>query len=296
MFNNKTASLLTLGLLGLACVPSAAAAPIAVEELEWPTQYVQSGPTSTRVLVQGHGPAVVIVPSYGRDGGDDFNGLTSALVDAGYLVLRPQPRGTLGSVGPMVNVTLDDLASDVADVIDTIAGGRAIVFGHAFGTFVTKRVALNYPDKVPAIVVASPGGQKIPKDIAGMPFVAGNTSLPVATRLAALELAFFAPGHDAHIWLDGWYADTLAMEHGAIDAAGDLTAFWAGANSTQVLELIPSEDPFQPEDQWNTTANLYPDRAVSVVIQNASHALLPENLAGVVEAVLPYLAQQSTRL
>ncbi|GKT96805.1 alpha/beta fold family [Colletotrichum tofieldiae] len=281
MFNNKTASLLTLGLLGLACVPSAAAAPIAVEELEWPTQYVQSGPTSTRVLVQGHGPAVVIVPSYGRDGGDDFNGLTSALVDAGYLVLRPQPRGTLGSVGPMVNVTLDDLASDVADVIDTIAGGRAIVFGHAFGTFVTKRVALNYPDKVPAIVVASPGGQKIPKDIAGMPFVAGNTSLPVATRLAALELAFFEP---ATMLTSGWMG------------AGDLTAFWAGANSTQVLELIPSEDPFQPEDQWNTTANLYPDRAVSVVIQNASHALLPENLAGVVEAVLPYLAQQSTRL
>ncbi|KAL5603903.1 hypothetical protein FOVSG1_006653 [Fusarium oxysporum f. sp. vasinfectum] len=296
MFNNKKSAILTLCLLGLANVPSVVTAPIAVEELEWPSQYVQSGPTSTRVLVQGHGPAVVIIPSYGRDGGDDFNGLTSALVDAGYLVLRPQPRGTLGSVGPMVNVTLDDLASDVADVIDTLGGGRAIVFGHAFGTFVTKRVALNYPDKVPAIVVASPGGQKIPKDIAGIPFVTGNTSLPVATRLAALEKAFFAPGHDAHIWLNGWYPDTLTMEHGAIEAAGDLTKFWAGANSTQVLELIPAEDPFQPKDQWNTTTDLYPDRAISVVIENASHALLPENLNGVVEAVLPYLAEQSTRL
>ncbi|RFN47059.1 alpha beta hydrolase fold protein [Fusarium flagelliforme] len=296
MFNNKKTAILTLGLLGLANVPSVVAAPIAVEELEWPSQYVQSGPTSTRVLVQGHGPAVVILPSYGRDDGDDFNGITSALVDAGYLVLRPQPRGTLGSIGPMVNVTLDDLASDVADVIDTLGGGRAIVFGHAFGTFVTKRVALNYPDKVPAIVVASPGGQKIPKDIAGIPFVTGNISLPVATRLAALEKAFFAPGHDAHIWLNGWYQDTLAMEHGAIETAGDLTKFWAGANSTQVLELIPAEDPFQPKDQWHTTADLYPDRAISVVIQNASHALLPENLNSVVEAVLPYLAEQSTRL
>ncbi|KAF9771734.1 uncharacterized protein BKA55DRAFT_582570 [Fusarium redolens] len=86
------------------------------------------------------------------------------------------------------------------------------------------------------------------------------------------------------------------MEHEAIEAAGDLTKFWAGANSTQVLELIPAEDPFQPKDQWNTTADLYPDRAISVVIQNASHALLPENLNGVVEAVLPYLAEQYTRL
>lgn len=296
MLGNKICSLFVAGHLGLANVAATYAAPITTEDLEWPSQYVLSGLVSTRVLVQGSGPAVVVVPSYGRDGGDDFNGLSSALVRAGYLVLRPQPRGTLGSTGPMSNVTLDNLASDVADVIDTLAGGRAIVLGHAFGTFVTKRIALNYPDKVPAIVVASPGGQDIPKDIAGLPFVAGNTSLSISDRLAALQKAFFAPGHDGHIWLDGWYAETLAMEHGAILGAGDLTTFWAGADSTQVLELIPAEDPFQPEDQWNTTATLYPSRATSVVIKNASHALFPENLDGVIAAVLPFLSAQSTRL
>lgn len=296
MFGKGTFQLLSLGLLGLASLPLSSAVPLPTEDLQWPTQFVVNGPTSTRVLVQGSGPAVVILPSYGRDGGDDYNGFTAALVKAGYLVLRPQPRGIMGSVGPMNNVTLDDLASDVAEVIDTLAGGRAIVFGHAFGTFVTKRVALNYPDKVPAIVVAAPGGQKIPKDIAGLPFVTGNTSLPISTRLAALQKAFFAPGHDAHVWLDGWYPKTLAMEHGAIISAGDLTTFWAGANTTQVLELIPADDPFQPEDQWKTTATLFPDRATSLVIENASHALFPENLAGVVHAVLPYLAAQSTRL
>src|SRR5688572_13555488 len=151
MLSKKVSLLLVAGLLGLVSVPATNAAPIITEDLEWPSQYVLSGPVSTRVLVQGSGPAVVVIPSYGRDGGEDFNGLSSALVRSGYLVLRPQPRGTLGSTGPMSSVTLDDLASDVADVIDTLAGGRAIVLGHAFGTFVTKRIALNYPDKVPAI-------------------------------------------------------------------------------------------------------------------------------------------------
>ena len=99
-------------------------------DLEWPSQWIKTAQGATlRVLVQGAGPTVVVVPSYGRDGGDDFNFVTAAMVQAGYLVLRPQPRGMLGSVGPMEGVTLDDLAADVADVIDALGGGRAIVLG-----------------------------------------------------------------------------------------------------------------------------------------------------------------------
>ena len=269
---------------------------ITTEEYEWPSQFVNTPQADIRVLVQGAGPAVVILPSYGRDGGDDYNGISSALVTAGYKVLRPQPRGILGSMGPMVNITLDDLAADVAAIIDALASGRAIVFGHALGTFWAKRIALNYPSKVPAIIVAAPGAQNIPTDIAGLPFVAGNLSLPTAVRLAALEKGFFAQGHNAHVWLDGWYPDTLAMEHAAILGVGDLTTFWAGAPTTQVLELIPADDPFQPQDQWNVTTDLFPERAVSAVIPNAAHALFPENLQGVIEAVLPFLSEQTTRL
>ncbi|KAF7553698.1 hypothetical protein G7Z17_g3429 [Cylindrodendrum hubeiense] len=269
---------------------------VTADDLEWPSQWVQTAESTLRVLVQGSGPSVLIYPSYGRDSGEDFNGISTILVDAGYKVLRPQPRGIMGSVGPMTNVTLDDLAADVAQVIDTLAGGRAIVFGHAFGTFVTKRTALNYPDKVPAIITASPGAPKIPADIAPLPLVCGNLTLPASVRLAALEKGFFTAEHNARIWLDGWYPETLALEHAAIEAAGDMTTFWAGANSTQVLEIIPAEDPFQPEAQWNYTIDNFPERATIAVVPNASHALFPENLADVVNVVLPWLKMQSTRL
>jgi pimeloyl-ACP methyl ester carboxylesterase len=43
---------------------------------------------------------VVILPSYGRDGGDEFDSLAVALAGAGYRVLRPQPRGIGRSTGP----------------------------------------------------------------------------------------------------------------------------------------------------------------------------------------------------
>lgn len=110
----------TLGLHGIStsiaqntntCTPS-------LTEFKWSSQLVRSGAANLRVIVQGYGPTVLILPSYGRDSGNDFNYFSSSLARAGYLVLRPQPRGTLGSTGLMANITLDDLAADVANVID----------------------------------------------------------------------------------------------------------------------------------------------------------------------------------
>ncbi|KAK9238497.1 hypothetical protein V1525DRAFT_103340 [Lipomyces kononenkoae] len=112
----------------------------------------------------------------------------------------------------MTNVSLYDLAADVASVIDTLGGGQAIVIGHAFGTFLAKLSAATYPEKVPAIVVAAPGGIHLPSNIANMLFIAGcNTSLPLSERLDALQTAFFAPYHDARIWLDGWYTEVVPI-------------------------------------------------------------------------------------
>lgn len=280
-------------------VACASALPIITQPLasyKWPTQFVRSGEANIQVLIQGAGPTVVILPSYGRDGGDDYNYFTDSLVDAGYLVLRPQPRGTFESTGPMTNVTLEDLAADVAAVIDTLGGGQAIVIGHAFGTFLAKVSSVLYPEKIPVIVVAAPGGIDLPTDIAGMPFIAGNTSLPLSDRLAALETAFFAPNHDAHIWLEGWYPEVLAMERAAVEAYGSLASHWGGADTAQVLEVIPADEPFQPKSEWNVTVDLYPTRATSKVIDDASHALFPGQGKAVVETILPWLNLQSSKL
>lgn len=260
------------------------------------TQFVRSAQANLQVFIQGAGPTVVIIPSYGRDGSDDFDYFSSALAAAGFLVLRPQPRGTFESTGPMTNVTLEDLAADIISVIDALGGGEAIVIGHAFGTFLTKVIAVLYPEKVSSIVVAAPGGINLPTSVENMPFIAGNTSLPLAERLDALKTAFFAPNHDARPWLDGWYTDVLVMEHSAVEAYGSLTSQWGGGNDTQVLEIIPADDPFQPKSEWNVTTSLYPDRATSVVIQDASHALFPEQGRAVVDVVLPWLKLQSAKL
>jgi pimeloyl-ACP methyl ester carboxylesterase len=116
------------------------------------SETVTAAAVSIETYVDGTGPAVVVIPSYGRDGGDDFEPFTAALVDAGYRVLRPQPRGIAQSVGPMTGVVVDDFGDDIARVIDRLADGSAVLLGHAFGNFVARTVATNHPEKVSAVM------------------------------------------------------------------------------------------------------------------------------------------------
>ncbi|HUE34957.1 MAG TPA: hypothetical protein VMQ38_19240 [Mycobacterium sp.] len=47
------------------------------------SEIVTTRAASIETYVDGSGPAVVVIPSYGRDGGEDFDPLSAALVDAG---------------------------------------------------------------------------------------------------------------------------------------------------------------------------------------------------------------------
>ncbi len=60
----------------------------------------------------------------------------------------------------------------------------------------------------------------------------------------------------------------------------------AGAPETQVLEIIVDDDPFEVESTRNDTTDMYPDRVVSRIVYDVSHALFPEQSKMIVDAVL----------
>jgi pimeloyl-ACP methyl ester carboxylesterase len=197
----------------------------------------------TYVDGDGNGPDVVVLPSYGRDGGADFDPFTAALTGAGYRVLRPQPRGIARSSGPMTGVALDDLGADIAHVIGQLGHGPAVVLGHAFGNFVARNLATNHPGKACAVILAAASGRTVPPEVNSAPFRAGDLTLPEDERLAALRLAFFAPGHDASIWLTGWYPQTLRMQHASVTATGVNPDRYLAAGTAPALEIIATLDP-----------------------------------------------------
>jgi pimeloyl-ACP methyl ester carboxylesterase len=251
------------------------------------SEIVTAGARSIETYIDGAGPTVVIIPSYGRDGGDDFDPFTAALVGAGYRVLRPQPRGIGQSTGPMAGIALDGLGDDVAHIIDQLGDGPAAVLGHAFGNFVARTVATNHPEKVAAVILAAAAGRTVPPEINSAPMRAGDLTLPDAERLAALRRAFFAPGHDASIWLTGWYPDTLKMQVASVDGV-DINHYWA-AGTAPIFEIIAALDPFHQKNQWGDLRTQLGPRVTSTVIEDASHALFPEQRAAVADAVIDYL-------
>ena len=269
--------------IALAATSSLRAQPIRNSEM------VRDGAVSIETFVEGTGPTIVMLPSSGRDGGTDFDEVSHMLAQAGFRVLRPQPRGMMGSTGPMQGVSLHQLADDVVMVIDKIGGGRAVIVGHAFGHFVARMAAVDHPKEVRGVVLAAAAASSWPPNIAATPLQAGDLNAPEADRLAALRLGFFAPGHDPRPWLSGWWPQAQRMETDSREKSGVKQSDWWSAGTAPLLELIPASDPFKPAAYWGELKQSYGERVQSVVIQNASHALFPEQPKAVADAIIGWV-------
>jgi len=109
---------------------------------------------AVEVIAQGSGPLIVLLPSLGRDS-EELDPWAAKITAGGFRVLRPRPRGFGKSAGPMEHLTLHDLARDLAAVIEHEHDGPAIVAGHAYGHFVAKMTATDFPRLVRAVVLVA---------------------------------------------------------------------------------------------------------------------------------------------
>jgi pimeloyl-ACP methyl ester carboxylesterase len=254
---------------------------------------VRQGDIQIEVLEQGEGPVIVILPSLGR-GAADYDQVAALLANDGFRVLRPQPRGIGESMGPMTGLNLHDYAADVAAVIAQEAKGLAIVVGHAFGNFVARMLAADHPELVRALVLAaaSPGkvpagaGPVIAPDVREAIDKSGETSLPETDRLRYLQLAFFAPGSDPHVWLSGWYP----AAHDAENAASTATPVdqWFAGGKAPILDLPAEDDTVAPRKFAGVLKHELGDRVTVVVIPHAGHALVPEQPQAMAAAIAAY--------
>jgi pimeloyl-ACP methyl ester carboxylesterase len=253
--------------------------------------FVSNGDARIEVIAEGAGPLVALLPSRGRDS-EDFDVVAAGIARAGYRVLRPQPRGAGRSTGPMKNLTLHDFARDVAAVIEHEGKGPAVIAGHAFGNWVARMTAVDYPHLVRGVVIVAAAAKAYPAGFAGAKELseavrkAGDTSLPDAERLRYLQKAFFAPGHDASVWLKGWHPEVDESQFAAGRATRQ-SEWWPGG-SAPLLDLQAALDPFKPRSMMNEMKEEFGDRVTVAVIPDASHALVPEQPAAVIDAIVAW--------
>ena len=247
---------------------------------------VDAGDSTVDVLENGTGPSIVLLPSTGR-GQEDFDHLAEALAKGGFHVLRPQPRGIGASKGPMTDITYHDFARDIAAVIRQAGGGPAVIAGHAYGNWIARVVSTDFPDLVKGVVLVAAGAKNFPPSLSDEITTINDESKPEAVRLKALQVAFFAPGHDARPWLKGWYADVTKSQRGA--GAKTNREFWWAGGKAPMLDLIAGDDPFRPKETINEIKDSFGSRISVKVIANASHALPDEQPGAVAQSIIEWI-------
>ncbi len=244
------------------------------------------------VIAEGTGPLVILLPSRGR-AAEDFDVVAGGIAKRGFRVVRPQPRGAGRSSGPMKDLSLHDFARDTAAVIRREGGGPAVLVGHAFGNWVARMTAVDHPQLVRGVAIVAAAAKAYPAGFDGAKALSeavrksGDPALPDAERMSYLRIAFFAPGSDASVWLQGWYPEVDAAQFAAGRATRQ-SEWWPGG-TVPLLDLQAALDPFKPRAVINEIKEEFGERATIVVIPNASHALLPEQPAAVVEAIVAWI-------
>lgn len=275
-------------LAGIALIGALAAAPAALALSPGPrtkvfTRADARGEVRIAARVVGSGPLVVLVPSLGR-GAADFDDLAQRLADAGFRAAAVDPRGIGQSRGPTDGLTLFDYAEDVAMVARGLSHKPAVFVGHALGNRVVRAVASKHPEQVSRLVLLAAGGQ-VPIDPPVLKALNDVFEpLPDDEHLAAVKLAFFAPGNDPAVWREGWNRAVARQQQAALAATPPER--WTGGGSTPILIVQAADDTVAPPANADALVKAAPDRVRVTVLPKAGHAMLPEQPEAIAELLI----------
>ena len=132
-------------------------------------------------------------------------------------------------------------ARDVAEVVRRQKAAPAILAGHAFGHFVAKMTAVDYPQLVRAVILIGAAQKNPDPAVQRAVAIASDPTQPEAERLKNLKLVFFAPGNDPTTWLSGFHANVRAAEIVARDATPQAEYYAAG--KVPMVDIQGDNDP-----------------------------------------------------
>lgn len=248
---------------------------------------VHGGQLSVIVSGQSTADYVLLHPSLGR-WAHDFDHLVGELVVAGFSTIAFDPRGVGRSTASSDGVDMRRLADDVVDVLQALGVGRAHLVGHAFGNRVVRTVAALRRELVASATLLGAGG-RVPGDDEARAALTRcfDATLPATDRLAAIAVAFFAPGNDPSVWTDGWFDDAYRTQ--GVAAQGAPIDGWWDAGGAPLLVVQGLQDRVAPPANGRALAEQRRDHTELVEIDGAGHALLPERPDEVAAAVVDFL-------
>jgi pimeloyl-ACP methyl ester carboxylesterase len=236
-----------------------------------------------RYLEQGsrNGPTVVFLHGY-TDSHRTWD-LNLPLFPRSFHVYALDQRGHGDASRPECCYTQQDFAADVVAFLDAVGEQQAILVGHSMGSFIAQQVALDFPDRVQALVL-----------VGSAPTVAGNEVALFLESIVDAQVGTVDPDFvrefqtstfarpvppsyidtlvaeslkvPARVWqatLDGLLAEDHSARLGEIDVpvlvvGGELDGFFSVEQQQALVDALP-----------NATFVLYPETG------HAPHAELP---------------------
>ena len=218
---------------------------------------------------------IVCFASLGRES-SDFNELALSLSDAGYAVSLVEGPHLSGAVPSAEAPSLFDLADDVA-VYLRARPEPVFVLGHAFGNRLARAVAARHPDLVRGVVLIAAGGLKpIEREAARALMSCFDADLEADAHAAAVRYGFFADANAVpDYWLRGWHARTAQIQRHATQSVAS-SDWWAAGRKPMLVIAAQQDRIAPPKDTIDLLEAEIPETVTGVRIDQAGHALLPE--------------------
>jgi pimeloyl-ACP methyl ester carboxylesterase len=251
------------------------------------TKVIDTGDAQIEVVLRGKkGPLIVMYPGNGR-GAEDFDHLAGALYEAGWRSAAIHPRGAAGSQGPLESITLHSYTGDIAAVVKALDGAPAAVLGHAFGNRVARCFASDYPEMVRCLVLLAAGG-KLPMALEVKEAIGKlRKGLSTDEIRAAFKIAYFAKDSNPDAWLTGVWPKSMKANRIAGQST-PIEGWWSGGEAP-TLVIQGKEDRCALPENGYLLKREYGDRITVIDIENAAHALLPEQPERIAKNIINYL-------
>jgi len=246
------------------------------QSFESESHIVKFGNTVVEYYSIGSGETIVMIPGGGLNI-TYMEGLAQALSKKGYRAVRINPRGAGASMGEADNVTLQDLASDVAGVIKELNVGPVNVAGHAFGNRVARMLAADHPELIKSVILLAAGGKVAPTPEAGSALKVVFSPTATEEEYLAAMLYMVGDPNDAKI------AGEVLKQSRAPKAGGiqykaastvALDAWWAPAGNFQLLAIQGSDDQAAPLENGILLKKDLGERVTLVTLKGAGHLML----------------------
>ena len=249
------------------------------------------GGATLECTLYGTGTPIVLLANAGCSTGY-FDELTRVLVGGGLQTIAINMRGVGESSGSLDGMTVHDLATDVAGVIEALKCGPAHFVGHAFGNRIARCLAVDRPSLVRSVTLLAAGGLIGPATLLGAG-LRNTTEIKMngSDCVPKYGARWLSPASDPKILTQVECWPAVHVAHLATSQGVPLKTWW-DAGTVPLLVIQGLDDIAAPPGNGHALREKHGDRVRLIDLPHAGHFMLLEQPDAVIGAVAEFVGAQ----